>query len=96
MNKYLGRSKEMQAPKFITMLYKWRSTENGISCFDDQEWSNLIRKNSNLAMLGGITVGRTDYQNWVQQHMSWSLTCDVTTKERNNFSVLVGPIGEMK
>ena len=46
-------------------------------------------------MIGGITVGRTDYQSWVQQHISWSLTCEILVG-RNDFAVLVGPIGEMK
>jgi hypothetical protein len=95
IQQYLKEFKEIQTPKFITMFYKLRSTENGISCLNDKEWSSLIQKNPNLAMIGGITVGRTDYQSWVQQHISWSLTCE-TSEGRNDFAVLVGPIGEMK
>ena len=93
---YIRELEEIQTPKFTTMLYKWRSTEKGISILDDKQWSSLIRKNPNFAMLGGIIVGRTDYQSWAQEHISWSLICDMSLKGRNDFAVLVGPIGEMK
>ena len=83
-------------PKITAMIFKWRSTEKGNNSSDDEQWSSLIRRNPNFAMLGGITVGRNDYQSWVRQHISWCLSCDNTVKGRNDFSVLVGPIGEMK
>ena len=47
-------------------------------------------------MLGGIIVGRTDYQSWAQEHIPWPLICDMSLKGRNDFAVLLGPIGEMK
>ena len=87
--------KEVQAPKIAAMIFEWRRTENGSNGLDNKQWSSLIRKNPNFAMLGGITVGRTDYQTWVQQHISWSLTSKMSPL-RNDFVVLVGPIGEMK
>ena len=77
------------------MIFEWRRTENGSNGLDNKQWSSLIQKSPNFAMLAGITGGRTDYQSWVQQHISWSLTCD-TAKKRNDFAILVGPIGEMK
>jgi hypothetical protein len=93
---FLKTVEEVQAPKFTSMIYEWRRTEKGRNSLDDNQWSSLIRKNPNFATVGGITVGRNDYQSWVQQHISWSLSCDVTFTGRNDFAVLVGPIGEMK
>ena len=97
---YLRKLEDVQAPKFTTMLYKWRSTEKGASSLDDEQWSSIIRKNPNFTMLGGITVGRNDYQSWAQQHMSWYFGSDIVKmrvyKGRNDFAVLGGPIGEMK
>ena len=93
---YLERylTKKIQAPKFTAMIYEWRRTEKGRNCIDNMQWSSLIRKCPNFAMLAGITLGRTDYQSWVQQHISWSLNSE--RKERNDLAVLVGHIGEMK
>ena len=51
-----------------TMFFIWRSTEKGSNCLDDNKWSSLICKNPNVAMLGGIIFGRSD---WFQQHRSW-------------------------
>ena len=93
---YLKELEEIQVPKFTAMLYKWRSTEKGIGSIDDNQWSSLIRKNPSFAMLGGIIAGRNDYHRWAQQHITWSLSCDASFKGRNDFAVLVGPIGEMK
>ena len=93
---YLRALGDIQAPKFTTMLYKWRSTEKGVSSLDDKQWSSLIRKNPNFTMLGGITVGRNDYQSWTQQHISWYFGSDIENKGRNDFVDLVGSIGEMK
>ena len=92
----LKKIEEIQVPKIAAMIFNWRSTENGNNSLDDEQWSSLIRRNPNFAMLGGITVGRNDYQSWVRQHISWCLSYDKTIKGRNDFSVLVGPIGEMK
>ena len=88
-------TKKIQAPKFTSMIYEWRRTEKGSNALDNKQWSSLIRKCPDFAMLAGITVGRTDYQNWVQQHRSWCLGCG-KKEERNDMVVLVGPIGEMK
>ena len=94
LERYLTKFEKIQAPKFNTMIYEWRRTEKGSNSIDNKQWSSLIRKCPNFAMLAGFTVGRTDYQSWVQQHISWSLNCD--KQERNDFAVLVGHIGEMK
>ena len=95
---FLTGLEDIQAPKFTTMLYKWRNTEKGASSLDDKQWSSIIRKNPSFTMLGGITVGRNDFQSWAQQHMSWYFGSDIemTNKGRNDFAVVVGPIGEMK
>ena len=90
IERYLKELEGIQAPKFTVMIYKWRSTEKGINCLDDNKWSSLIRKNPNFAMLGGIIFGRNDYQDWFQQHRSWCL------HGKNDFAALVGPIGETK
>ena len=92
----LKKIEEVQVPKITAMIFKWRSTEKDNNSSDDEQWSSLIRRNPNFAMLGGITVGRNDYQSWVRQHISWCLSFDQTIKGRNDFSVLVGSIGEMK
>ena len=97
IKRYLKEFEGIQAPKVTTMFFKWRSTEKGSNCLDDNKWSNLIRKNPNFAMLGGIIFGRSDYQNWFQQHRSWWLSGkQISSTGRNDFAVLVGPIGEMK
>ena len=95
---YLRGLEDIQAPKFTTMLYKWRSTEKGASDLDDKQWSSLIRKYPNFTMLGGITVGRNDYQSWAQQHFSWYFGSDIEKLRngRNDFVILGGPIGESK
>ena len=85
----------VQAPKITAMIFEWRRTKNDSNGLDNKQWSSLIRKCPDFAMLAGITVGRTDYQNWVQQHRSWCLGCG-KKEERNDMVVLVGPIGEMK
>ena len=95
LERYLKRFEKIQSPKFITMIYEWRRTEKGCNGLDNTQWSSLIRKNPNFAMLSGLTSGRTDYQSWVKQHISWSLGCTMSPGG-NDFAVLVGPIGEMK
>ena len=87
---YLNKLEEIKAPKFATMIYKWKITEKGSNCLDDSKWSSLIRENPNFAMLGGIIFGRNDYQDWFQQHRTWFLP------GKNDFAVLAGPIGEIK
>ena len=95
---FLTGLEDIQAPKFTTMLYKWRSTEKGFGSLDDEQWSSIIRKNPNFTMLGGITVGRNDYQSWAQQHMSWYFGPEIDTnyKRGNDFVILGGSVGEMK
>ena len=95
---FLEGLEDIQAPKFTTMFYKWRSTEKGICSLDDKQWSGIIRKNPTFTMLGGIAVGRNDYQSWAEQHISWYLGPDFGKKYkgRNDFVVLGGPVGEMK
>ena len=95
LKRYLKEFEEIQAPKFTAMIYKWKSTEKGSNFLDDFKWSSLIRENPNFAMLGGIIIGRNDYQKWFQQHNSWCLRRKFGSG-RNNFAVLVGPIGEIK
>ena len=90
IERYLKEFEEIQAPKWTVMIYKWRCTEKGSNCLGDNKWSSLIRKNPNFATLGGIIFGRNDYQDWFQQHRSWCLD------GKNDFAVLVGPIGEIK
>ena len=92
---YLNKFEEIKAPKFATMIYKWRITEKGSNCLDDSKWSSLIHENPSFAMLGGIIFGRNDYQDCFQQHRSWCLSRK-TLMERNDFAVLVGSIGEIK
>ena len=99
LKRYLKEFEGIQAPKLTTMFFKWRSTEKGSNCLDDNKWSSLIRKNPDFAMLGGIIFGRSDYQNWFQQHRSWWLSGEQissTGTGRNDFALLVGPIGEIK
>ena len=96
LKRYLKEFEGIQAPKFTAMIYKWKSTEKGINFLDDLKWSSLIRENPNFAMLGGIIIGRNDYQKWFQQHNSWCLRRKLLSTGRNDFAVLVGPIGEIK
>ena len=56
----------------------------------------MVTASSNFAMLGGIIIGRNDYQKWFQQHNSWCLWGTLLSTGRNDFAVLVGPIGEIK
>ena len=93
---FLKNIEEVQTPKVTSMIYEWRRTENGKNSIDDKQWSSLIQEIPNFVMVAGKIAGRNDYQSWAQQHMSWCLSCDVKFKGRNNFAVLVGPIGEMK
>ena len=95
LKRYMEKLEKVQAPKFTSMIYEWRRTKEGSHNLDNKQWSSLIWENPNFAMLGGLTVGRSDYQNWVKQHISWILTCEMSTR-KNDFAVLVGTIGEMK
>ena len=93
---FLEAIEGVQTPKFTSMVYEWRRTEKGKNSIDDKQWSSLIQEIPNFVMVAGKIAGRNDYQSWAQQHMSWCLSCDVTFKGRNNFAVLVGPMGEIK
>ena len=61
---------------------------------NDKEWTNLIRKHPNFAMVATITAGREDYQSWLKQHSSCSL--NATIMPGNDFSLIVGKLGEIK
>jgi hypothetical protein len=56
LERHLKRFEKIQAPKNTTMIYEWRRTEKGSKCLDNKQWSSLIRKNPNFAMLGGLTL----------------------------------------
>ena len=78
----LKKIEEVQVPKITAMIFKWRSTEKGNNSSDDEQWSSLIRRNPNFAILGGITVCRNDYQSWVRRHISWCLSDDKDYKRK--------------
>ena len=44
-------------------------------------------------MVASNTAGREDYQSWLKQHSSW---CLCTTMSENDFSLIVGKLGEIK
>ena len=61
---------------------------------NDKEWSNLIRNHPNFAMVATITSGREDYQTWMKQHRSWCFEAAILSV--NDFSLIVGKLGEIK
>ena len=58
------------------------------SGLSDREWSTLIRKNPNFALVAANSAAREDYQSWIKQHRFWGLTDE--SKERNDFALIVG------
>ena len=85
---------ETGAPKLATMLFLNKSKIKDWCELDDKEWSNLIRKHPNFALVATITAEREDYQSWLKQHRSWCL--NVPTLPGNDFSIIVGKLGEIK
>ena len=63
---------------------------NGLN---DRKWSTLIRKNPNFALVAANAASREDYQTWMKQHRFWELTAQ--DKEKNDFALIVGPLGRM-
>ena len=84
---------ETGAPKLATMLHFNRNKWKDWCELNDKEWSNLIRKHPNFALVATITDGREDYQSWLKQHRSWCL--NVTTLP-GHFAPIVGKLGEIK
>ena len=84
---------ETGAPKLSTMLFLNKNKMKYICGLNDKEWSNLIRKHPNFALVATITDGREDYQSWLKQHRSWCL--NVTTLP-GHFAPIVGKLGEIK
>ena len=54
LQRFVQDIEEVQAPKITAMIFEWRRTENGSNVLDNKQWSSLIRKNPNFAMLGGM------------------------------------------
>ena len=44
-------------------------------------------------MVASNTAGREDYQAWLKQHSSW---CLYSITSENDFSLIVGKLGEIK
>ena len=81
-------------PLCFTLRVLNRNKWKGWCELNDKEWSNLIRKHPNFAMVATITAGREDYQSWLKQHKSWCF--HVRTSFDNDFSLIVGKLGEIK
>ena len=85
---------ETGAPKLATMLFLNRSKWIDWCELNDKEWSNLVRKHPNFAMVVTITAGRKDYQSWIIEHKSWCL--NATLWPVNDLSLIVGKLGEIQ
>ena len=85
---------ETGAPKLCTMLFLNKNKMKDICELNDKEWSILIRKHPNFALVATIADGREDYQSWLKQHRSWCL--NVTTLPGNDFAPIVGKLSEIK
>ena len=86
---------ETGAPKLATILFLNRNKWKDWCELSDKEWSNLVRKHPNFGIVATITAGREDYQSWLKQHSSWCLSV-YTTNSENDFSLIVGKLGEIK
>ena len=82
------------APKLSAAIFYWKSSMKDSSGISDCQWSTMVRKNPNFALVAGNCAGREDYQSWLKQHSFWYLT--EIRKERNDFALIVGPLGRMK
>ena len=76
------------------MIFLLRGTLKEDCEFSDNQWSNLVRKNPNFAMIAANTAGREDYQSWLKQHRSWCFYAKLTSL--NDFALIVGKLGEIK
>ena len=85
---------ETGAPKLSAAIFYWKSSMKDAIGISDRQWSTLIRKNPNFALVAANCAAREDYQSWIKQHNSWELT--ENHKERNDFALIVGPLGRMK
>jgi hypothetical protein len=85
---------ETGSPKLSSMIFLLRGTLKEDCEFSDNQWSNLVRKNPNFAMIAANTAGREDYQSWLKQHRSWCFYAKFTSL--NDFALIVGKLGEIK
>ena len=85
---------ETGAPKFSAMIFLFKNKVKQWCELNDKEWSNLIRKHPNFAMIAANTGGREDYQSWLKQHRSWCFYAAISSV--NDFSLIVGKLGEIK
>jgi hypothetical protein len=95
LKKFIQFCEETGAPKLSAMIFFLKSSVNGACGLSDNQWSTLIWKNSNFALVAANTAGREDYQLWLKQHRFWKLSADCF-KEKNDFALIVGPLGMMK
>ena len=84
---------ETRAPKLSAAIFYWKSSMKDASGLSDCQWSTLIRKNPNFALVAANCAGREDYKSWLKQHSFWILT--EKRKERNDSALIVGPLGRM-
>ena len=78
-----------RAPKAAAAISHWKMKNKDKCDITDEQWSTLVKSYPNFAVLSTQTLGRKDYQTWMQQHDYWSLSFI-------NLSIIVGPSGEMK
>jgi hypothetical protein len=82
------------APKLSAAIFYWKSSMKDASGISDCQWTTMIRKNPNFALVAANCAGREDYQSWLKQHNFWEL--NQKCKERNDFGLIVGSLGRMK
>ena len=91
---YVPICEETGAPKLSAAIFYWKSSMKDASGLSDSQWSALIRRYPNFALVAANCAGREDYQSWLKQHYFWDLTQKL--KERNDFALIVGSLGRMK
>ena len=66
LTKYVRFCEETGAPKLSAAIFCWKSSVKESHGFSDREWSTLIRKYPNFALVAANAAARDDYQSWIQ------------------------------
>ena len=86
---------KLQAKKWTVAIFQWMLNERSRDY--EELWSSLLYEFPNFATLAANLAVKTDYQDWIRQHETWSFDTSVTdVTTGNSIAVITGKFGEMK
>ena len=63
------------APKLSAAIFYWKSSMKDASGISDSQWSALIRRYPNFALVAANCAGREDYQSWLKATQFLDIDC---------------------